>query len=84
MLVLLTPLHCSPPPRCCLQIMTWRQYSEAAVNYAGRRLLAADWPEYRPDFVKCADHFAIHAGAGCERLCRARVPACEHDCAAEC
>jgi hypothetical protein len=43
------------------QIMTWGQYAEAAVNIVGKRF-GAEWPEYIPDYTKCADHFAIHAG----------------------
>lgn len=44
------------------QIMTWGQYAEAAVNVVGKHF-GKEWPEYMPDYTKCADHFAIHAGA---------------------
>eukprot|EP00775_Hariotina_reticulata_P006451 gene6451-6680_t len=43
------------------RIMTWAQYAEASVNLLGRKFGAA-WPSYMPDFTKCIDHFAIHAG----------------------
>lgn len=45
-----------------MQIMTWGQYAEATINIVGKKLLAADWPAYVPDYTKTADHFAIHAG----------------------
>jgi hypothetical protein len=44
--------------------MTWGQYAEAAVNIVGKRF-GAEWPEYVPEYTKCADHFAIHSGKGC-------------------
>jgi 3-ketoacyl-CoA synthase len=43
------------------KIMTWGQYAEAAVTIAGRKLGFA-WPAYQPDYTKCMDHFALHAG----------------------
>jgi hypothetical protein len=45
------------------QLLTWGQWGEAAVNVAQKTLLGADIPEYRPDYTRCIDHFAIHAGA---------------------
>ncbi|KAF6265202.1 FAE1/Type III polyketide synthase-like protein-domain-containing protein [Scenedesmus sp. NREL 46B-D3] len=47
------------PP--ALQIMTWGQYAEATVSIVAKHL-GAEWPEYVPEYTKCADHFAIHAG----------------------
>jgi hypothetical protein len=43
--------------------MTWSQYASAAGNLVARQL-GADWPEYRPDYTDCINHFAIHAGGG--------------------
>eukprot|EP00798_Chlamydomonas_sp_ICE-L_P032110 gene32110-16627_t len=45
------------------KIMTWQQYREAGLNMAQRSLFGPESaPSYRPDFTKCVDHFAIHAG----------------------
>jgi 3-ketoacyl-CoA synthase len=44
------------------KIMTWGQYAEAAVNIVGRKYLGYEWPRYVPDYTKCMDHFALHAG----------------------
>ncbi|GBF90650.1 hypothetical protein Rsub_03222 [Raphidocelis subcapitata] len=44
------------------KIMTWGQYAEAAVNVVGRKYLGREWPRYVPDYTKCMDHFALHAG----------------------
>ncbi|GBF90415.1 hypothetical protein Rsub_03411 [Raphidocelis subcapitata] len=44
------------------KIMTWGQYAEAAVNIFGRKMLGRQWPRYVPDYTKCMDHFALHAG----------------------
>jgi 3-ketoacyl-CoA synthase len=44
------------------KIMTWGQYAEAAVNIFGRKMLGRQWPRYMPDYTKCMDHFALHAG----------------------
>ena len=43
--------------------MTWKQYGDAAINMARRKLLGeTSLPEYTPDFTECVDHFVIHAG----------------------
>jgi 3-ketoacyl-CoA synthase len=44
------------------KIMTWGQYAEAAYFMAGKRLLGYDWGRYAPDYTKCMEHFALHAG----------------------
>jgi hypothetical protein len=41
--------------------MTWSQYASAAGNMVARQM-GVDWPEYRPDYTDCINHFAIHAG----------------------
>ncbi|KAI8470967.1 MAG: FAE1/Type III polyketide synthase-like protein-domain-containing protein [Monoraphidium minutum] len=43
-------------------IMTWGQYAEAAYWMFGKRVLGYDWGRYAPDYTKCMDHFALHAG----------------------
>jgi hypothetical protein len=45
------------------KILTWGQYAEAAINLFQKTVMARDLPEYVPDFTKCVDHFALHAGA---------------------
>ena len=42
--------------------MTWQQYGEAAYSMARKRLAGGEGPDYVPDFTRCVDHFAIHAG----------------------
>jgi hypothetical protein len=54
--------------------MSWGQYAEAAVNIVGKRF-GAEWPEYVPDYTKCADHFAIHAGEGVKHAHSLRLAA---------
>ena len=45
------------------RILTWRQCAAAAGSLAARRLLGAGAvPEFVPDFTRCVDHFALHAG----------------------
>lgn len=44
------------------KILSWGQYAEAAVNLFQKAVLGRDLPEYVPDFTKCIDHFALHAG----------------------
>ncbi|KAI8468058.1 MAG: FAE1/Type III polyketide synthase-like protein-domain-containing protein [Monoraphidium minutum] len=44
------------------KILTWRQYATAAVNIIGRKLLGMQWPRYAPDYTRCIEHFALHAG----------------------
>jgi 3-ketoacyl-CoA synthase len=48
--------------RLAPSIITWGQYAEAARNLFERRVLGWQVPEYIPDFTKCIDHFALHAG----------------------
>lgn len=43
------------------KILTWGQYAEAASHYT-KQYLGYDMPKYLPDFTRCVDHFAIHAG----------------------
>ena len=42
--------------------MNWQQYGEAAYSMARKRLAGGEGPDYVPDFTRCVDHFAIHAG----------------------
>jgi 3-ketoacyl-CoA synthase len=44
------------------KIMSWGQYAEAAYWMVGKKLLGYDWGRYVPDYTKCMDHFALHAG----------------------
>lgn len=44
------------------KILTWGQYAEAALNLFQKTVMGRDLPEYVPDFTKCMDHFALHAG----------------------
>ena len=45
------------------RIMTWRQLAEAGASIVRRRAFGqSSEPEYVPDFTKCVDHFALHAG----------------------
>jgi hypothetical protein len=47
------------------KIMTWGQYAEAAYfMYQKRVLKNPSYKRYVPDYTKCADHFALHAGEG--------------------
>lgn len=59
--------------------MTWGQYAEAAVNVVGKHF-GKEWPEYMPDYTKCADHFAIHAGAVRCRVVRCGAVQCKLSC----
>lgn len=62
--------HAAQGLRACLtraapRLMTWQQLGEAAwVEGVQRRLLGrrGEVKPYQPDWMKCADHFAIHAG----------------------
>lgn len=49
-------------PLLTAQIMTWAQMVEATASSVGRTLLRADWLPYQPDYTRCVEHFAIHAG----------------------
>ena len=44
------------------KILTWGQYADAAMNLLQKTVMGRDLPEYVPDFTKCIDHFALHAG----------------------
>jgi hypothetical protein len=44
------------------KILTWGQYADAAINLLQKTVMGRDLPEYVPDFTKCIDHFALHAG----------------------
>jgi len=44
------------------RIMTWSQYAEAAYWMMGKKMLGYDWGNYAPDYTKCMEHFALHAG----------------------
>ncbi|GBF90942.1 hypothetical protein Rsub_03797 [Raphidocelis subcapitata] len=61
------PVQAAKALEVCLRrlapsIITWGQYAEAARNLFERRVLGWQVPEYIPDFTKCIDHFALHAG----------------------
>ncbi|MEW5300762.1 MAG: hypothetical protein WDW36_003669 [Sanguina aurantia] len=43
------------------KIMTWKQYGQAAVSIAAKKL-GADVRDYKPDYTECLDHFLLHAG----------------------
>jgi 3-ketoacyl-CoA synthase len=44
------------------KIMTWGQYAEAAVWMFEKKALKRRVPAYVPDYTRCIDHFALHAG----------------------
>ena len=45
------------------KIMTWSQYAEAAYFMYNKKVLQnANYKRYVPDYTKCVDHFALHAG----------------------
>ena len=44
------------------KIMTWGQYAEAAVWMFEKKALKRRVPTYVPDYPRCVDHFALHAG----------------------
>jgi hypothetical protein len=47
------------------RIMTWGQYMEAAWFMYNKKVLGNPaYKRYVPDYTKCADHFALHAGEG--------------------
>jgi len=46
------------------KIMTWSQYAEAAwFMYQKKVMKNPSYKRYMPDYTKCMDHFALHAGA---------------------
>jgi 3-ketoacyl-CoA synthase len=44
------------------KILTWSQYAEAAYFMFGKKVMGYDWGRYVPDYTKCMEHFALHAG----------------------
>lgn len=45
------------------KIMTWSQYAEAAwFMYQKKVMKNPAYKRYMPDYTKCMDHFALHAG----------------------
>lgn len=45
------------------KIMTWSQYAEAAwFMYQKKVMKNPAYKRYMPDYTKCVDHFALHAG----------------------
>jgi hypothetical protein len=64
------------------KILTWGQYAEAAINLIQKTVMARDLPEYVPDFTKCVDHFALHAGERRVVVCL-KCGSCARDVAAE-
>ena len=49
--------------RTAPQVMSWSQYASAASNYAKRKLWGSE-EEFRPNWLDCCQHFALHAGVG--------------------
>ncbi len=48
------------------RIMTWTQYAEAAWFMYNKKVLKNPaYKRYVPDYTKCIDHFALHAGEWC-------------------
>jgi hypothetical protein len=46
------------------KIMTWGQYAEAAYfMYQKKVMKNPAYKRYMPDYTKCMEHFALHAGA---------------------
>lgn len=60
------------------KILTWGQYAEAAVNLFQKTVMGRDLPEYVPDFTKCMNHFALHAGAQAARQFVSLQDSCLH------
>jgi 3-ketoacyl-CoA synthase len=61
------PIQAAKALEVCLRtiaprILTWGQYAEAAYNLFEKTVLGRPVAEYVPDFTKCVDHFALHAG----------------------
>ena len=61
------PMQAAKALEVCLRtiaprILTWGQYAEAAYTHFERTVLGRSVAEYVPDFTKCVDHFALHAG----------------------
>lgn len=46
------------------KIMTWTQYAEAAYWMFEKKALGKKVRQYVPDYTKCINHFALHAGRG--------------------
>jgi hypothetical protein len=65
------------------RIMTWSQYAEAAwFMYQKKVMKNPAYKRYMPDYTKCMEHFALHAGepvicAACTNLlCPRHVHVC--------
>jgi len=61
------PIQAAKALEVCLRriaprLLTWGQYAEAAYNLFEKQVLGRQVPEYTPDFTKCVNHFALHAG----------------------
>lgn len=61
------PLQAAKALEACLRavaprILTWGQCAEAAWGMFERAVLGRPVPDYAPDFTRCVDHFALHAG----------------------
>ena len=61
------PIQAAKALEICLRtiapkLLTWGQYAEAAYNLFEKIVLGRSVAEYVPDFTKCIDHFALHAG----------------------
>lgn len=51
------------------KIMTWGQYAEAAWFMYNKKVLKnPTYKRYVPDYTKCVNHFALHAGEFGEKL----------------
>jgi hypothetical protein len=51
------------------KIMTWGQYAEAAYfMYQKKVLKNPSYKRYMPDYTKCMQHFALHAGMSMSQL----------------
>lgn len=61
------------------KIMTWGQYAEAACNIFEKNVLGRSVDSYVPDYTKCVDHFALHAGEAARRgtACPPLHPQCK-------
>lgn len=61
------PLQAARALEHCLRevaprVVTWGQCAEAAASAFRRTVLGSAEPPYSPDFSRCVDHFALHAG----------------------
>jgi hypothetical protein len=52
------------------KIMTWSQYAEAAwFMYQKKVMKNPAYKRYMPDYTKCMEHFALHAGELVKQRC---------------